>query len=337
MFDAKALLEQIAGTGQSSAASAAQGGGGLTDLLGQLTSAAQSPSGAPGGLGDLINNISGGAGGGGLDQILAQVKEQAANLGGASGAGIVDTLTNVLGQATQGVQQGATDLGQVTGATDAISSATGGQTPDQLLAQLKGLVANNQLGAGAVLGGLGALVLGTRTGRSMATGAVKLGALSLIGGLAYKAYQNHKAGKPLITGPDNAATAAPAGSGFEPEAITNDTAMLLIRAMIAAAAADGRIDDREYARIAESAGGPSASPEAKAFLENELRSPATAAALAKSVKSPETAVQVYSAARLAIEVDNASEAGFLAELASALKIDADLARQVDASARSTRA
>jgi uncharacterized membrane protein YebE (DUF533 family) len=142
----------------------------------------------------------------------------------------------------------------------------------------------------------------------------------------------------LITGPQNAATeAAPDGSGFEPDAISNDAAMHIIKAMIAAAAADGRIDDAEYARIVGAAGGAAASPEAKAFLERELRSPATAAELAREVSSAEEALQVYTAARVAIDADNASEKGFLAELASALGIDADLAGQVDATARSTAA
>ena len=346
MFDAKALLEQITGNVQrpSAAPSGSSGSGeGLNDLYSQIAAAVQSsgqggPGGA-GGLSDLMRNITGGAGGGGggLDQILAQVKEQAAKYGGASGADIVDTLTKAFGQATEGVKEGATRIGEATGTRDAVSNATGGRSADELIAQVKDLMAKNQLGAGAVLGGLGAILLGTGTGRSVATGAVKLGALALIGGLAYKAYQNHQAGKPLITGPQNVATEAPAGSGFEPAAISNEAATLIIRAMIAAAAADGRIDDREYARIIELAGGVAASPEAKAFLEAELRSPASAASLAASVTSAEEALQIYTAARVAVDGNNASETGFLAELASTLGIDADLARQVDATAKSTAA
>ena len=261
MFDAKALLEQLSGSPQRSATSAtgagAQGGGGLADLFGQIAAAVQSPSGqgagsGQGGLADIVRNISGGAGGANFDQIIAQVKEQAAKFGGPSGAELVDTLTKAFGQATEGVKEGAAKVGDATGARDAVTNATGGKSPEELLAQVKELMAKNQLGAGAVLGGLGAILLGTRTGRGVTTGAVKLGALALIGGLAYKAYQNHQAGKPLITGPQNAATEAPAGSGFEPAAISNDAAMHIIRAMIAAAAADGRIDDREYMRIVES-------------------------------------------------------------------------------------
>lgn len=341
MFDAKSLLEQIAGNPRQTATSQAGGSsGGLTDLLGQFASAVQapgnsaSPGGQVGGLSDLLRNISGG--GANADQILAQVKEQAAKLGGPSGAQWVDTLTKAFGQATEGVKEGATRIDQATGAREKITQAAGA-TPEEMLAQVKDLIARNQLGAGAVLGGLGAILLGTKSGRGVATSAAKIGALALIGGLAYKAYQNYQDGKPLITGPENAASPAPDGSGFEPAAISNDAAKLMIKAMIAAAAADGRIDDAEYARILDSAGGTALSGEAKSFLESELRNPATASALAATVTSQQEALQVYTAARLAIDADNASETGFLAELAAALGIDASLARQVDATTRSTAA
>jgi uncharacterized membrane protein YebE (DUF533 family) len=341
MFDAKSLLEQIAGNPRQTAASQTGGSsGGLADLLGQFASAVQAPgnSAAPGGQGgglsDLLRNISGG--GANADQILAQVKEQAAKVGGPSGAQWVDTLTKAFGQATEGVKEGATRIDQATGAREKITHAAGA-TPEEMLAQVKDLIAKNQLGAGAVLGGLGAILLGTKTGRGVATSAAKVGALALIGGLAYKAYQNYQDGKPLITGPENAAPPAPDGSGFEPAAISNDAAKMMIKAMIAAAAADGRIDDAEYARILDSAGGTGLSGEAKVFLESELRNPATASALAGSVTTPQEALQVYTAARLAIDADNASETGFLAELAAALGIDAALARQVDATTRSTAA
>ena len=43
--------------------------------------------------------------------------------------------------------------------------------------------------------------------------------------------------------------AAPQGSGFETAAVTNDAAITYIRGMIAAAAADGRIDAKEQQKI----------------------------------------------------------------------------------------
>ena len=49
---------------------------------------------------------------------------------------------------------------------------------------------DNPLAAGA----LAAVLLGTGAGRQVTGTAVKLGGLAAIGGLAYKAYQNYKAG-----------------------------------------------------------------------------------------------------------------------------------------------
>ena len=158
-----------------------------------------------GGLDDLLRSVLGGQGGG-LGDILGKLGQQA----GGSG-GIADILKQVLGQATSGVKEGAGRIDDATGASryarDAVGQATG-RSPEDVLAQLKELVASNQLGSGAALGGLGALVLGTGTGRSLAGSAIKLGGLALIGGLAYKAYQNYQQGQPLLTG----ATAAAAGS-----------------------------------------------------------------------------------------------------------------------------
>ena len=115
-------------------------------------------------------------------------------------------------------------------ARDAVGQATG-QSPEELIAQLKELIANNQLGAGAALGGLGALILGTGAGRSLAGSAVKLGGLALIGGLAYKAYQNYQQGLPPLTGGkpprSRGCWRRPTGSGFEPDAVTHESAMLL--------------------------------------------------------------------------------------------------------------
>ena len=50
---------------------------------------------------------------------------------------------------------------------------------------------DNPLAAGA----LAAILLGTGTGREVAGGALKLGGLAAVAGLAYKAYQNYQSGK----------------------------------------------------------------------------------------------------------------------------------------------
>jgi hypothetical protein len=70
-------------------------------------------------------------------------------------------------------------------------------------------------------------------------------------------------------------TAAPEGSGFEAGALSNDGASLLIRTMIAAAAADGRIDASERQRILGSLRQAGSSVEAQRFLMQEGQRPAS--------------------------------------------------------------
>lgn len=378
MFDAKSILEQLAGSaGRQTAGST--GGGGLGDILGQIAGqiGQGGKGGLPGGLDEIIRNITSGQGsgqpggtdagqGGGLADILGKIQEQMGGAGtggqaGTSGAGtgglgdilgkiqeqmggsgaqggqggggsLLDTLGQVLAQATEGAKEGAGRIGDATGAGKALQDALGGRSPEEILAQLRELAANNQLATGAVLGGLGGILLGTRTGRSMVSGAAKVGALALIGGLAYKAYQNYQSGKPVLDSASGVAQVAPAGSGFEPDAVSNDTALLIIRTMIAAAAADGRIDDQERSRISGMLGA-NASAEARAFVTKELSDPASPMDIAGSVTSPAEAAQIYAAARIAIDPDSIGERQFLSQLATALRIDPALAQHIDASAR----
>ena len=357
------LLGKMMQQGGGAPAGGGQGGGGLADILGKLGGAAQSgrqaaPSQSQaadggGGLGDLLKQLGMGGGapagggaaaphgqsgglGGGLEDMLRKLQGQVGGgqggaPGGGQGGGLMDILGQVLGQATAGVKEGAQRVDDATGASARMKQATG-QSPGDMLEQLKELVRQNQVGAAATAGGLGAVVLGTKTGRMMAGKAIKLGGLALIGGLAYKALQNYQSGKPLISGVTEVAQ-APAGSGFEPQAVTQQSALLYIRGMIAAAAADGRIDEKEQAKLMGSLQQVGVNAEAEAFLAQELNNPASAEDLAAQVKTQEEAVQLFTAARLAVDLDNQEEHDFLVALASALGIDGKLASHIDAAAR----
>jgi uncharacterized membrane protein YebE (DUF533 family) len=373
MFDVRSLLDQLLrGEPRSDDRRPASGSEDLGDLLAQLDprgehGAAAAPDGPSGGnveggaavtgpargrnlpgdvsleevLHRLAARVPPGAGlglssaaEGGLGDLLGTLQRQAAQGRG----GLLDALGGLLGQAAAGVREGTDRLDEATGASrytgEAIEKMTG-KTPAELLAELKALAADNRLGAGAALGGLGALVLGTQAGRSLAATAAKVGGLALIGGLAYKAYQNYQAGRPALAGPADQLplTAAPEGSGFEAGALSNDGASLLIRTMIAAAAADGRIDASERQRILGSLRRAGSSAEAQRFLMQEVQRPASPADLARAVSSPEQAVQVYTAARIAVDLDGEEEHAFLTALATQLGIDATLAAHIDAAAR----
>jgi uncharacterized membrane protein YebE (DUF533 family) len=347
------ILGKLGGGGQ---APAAQGGGqgsgmgGLGDLLGKLGGGGQGAQQTPGqaaggGLEDLLRKLGGGGGqapgaqaanadAGGMGDMLKKLQEQLGGQAGGQGGqggGLMDILGQVLGQAKSGVQEGARKVDDMTGASGRMREATG-QSPDEMMAKLKDLIAQHQMGAGAAIGGLGAAVLGTKTGRSMAASAAKLGGLALIGGLAYKALQNYQSGKPLISGISEIAT-APAGSGFEPQAVTNDSATLYIRAMIAAAAADGRIDAKEHEKIIGGMKQAGAGAEAEQFLAQELNNPASIEDLVAGVKTQEEAVQLFTAARIAVDLDNQQEHTFLVTLAQQLGLDGQLIGHIDAAAR----
>lgn len=354
------ILGKLGGGGQQGAQASQAGGqssgmGGLGDLLGKLgggQGAQQPPAqAAGGGLEDLLRQLgvgsggqtpaahqanvdAGGQGGGGMGDILKKLQEQLGGQAGGQGGqggGLMDILGQVLGQAKSGVQEGARKVDDMTGASGRMREATG-QSPDEMMAKLKDLIAQHQMGAGAALGGLGAAVLGTKTGRGMAASVAKIGGLALIGGLAYKALQNYQSGKPLISGVSEIAT-APAGSGFEPQAVTNESATLYIRAMIAAAAADGRIDPKEHEKIIGGMKQAGAGDEAEQFLAQELNNPASIQDLVAGVKTQEEAVQLFTAARIAIDLDNQQEHDFLVQLAQQLQLDGQLVGHIDAAAR----
>ena len=290
---------------------------------------------------DLLRQIlQGGRGGPTAQRIMGETG--GAGDGSRAAGGLGEALRQVLGQATSGAREGAARIDETTGLSDKAREAIGqatGQTPEELVAKLKQLIGNNQLAAGAALGGLGALILGTGAGRSLAGTAVKLGGLALIGGLAYKAYQNYQNGRPVLSGSQppkpQALMAAPEGSGFEADAMSDDAARRCIRAMIAAAAADGRIDADEQQRIVGGLRQAGITETAQQFLAAEIGSPATVTELASGIDSPEEAIEVYTAARVAVDPDTGEEHAFLSALATALGIDRELAAQVDAAARGT--
>ena len=216
------ILEQIAGAArakqqQQELPQAGDGGqmGGFGDILKKLApNAQQGGSGEPSfDLGEFLRKITGGGGtvpeagtrpAGGLGdlmgQILGKLNKGAPSKGDAGVGGLGQVLGQMLNQATAGVREGGSRFNEATGASEKldemIRQATGQSAPE-LVARIKDFIAQNQLAAGAAAGGLGTILLGTKTGRSLALDAAKLGGLALIGGLAYKAYQNQTQGKPV--------------------------------------------------------------------------------------------------------------------------------------------
>lgn len=100
--------------------------------------------------------------------------------------------------------------------------------------------------------------------------------------------------------------------------MSNSFALTLVQAMIAAAKADGHIDDAERARIMEKVKISGLDDEAEAFLEKELADPVDLNVLVSAAQTEEQKVELYTASRLAIDPDNRAERGYLDMLAGRL-------------------
>jgi uncharacterized membrane protein YebE (DUF533 family) len=104
---------------------------------------------------------------------------------------------------------------------------------------------------------------------------------------------------------------------FEPDC----DAVLLIRAMIAAANADGIIDADERSNILGKLQEVDLSKEEHAFVVHELLAPKPVQDLVVQVKTAEMAQQVYAASLMAIKVDSEVERDYLRTLSHELKLD----------------
>jgi uncharacterized membrane protein YebE (DUF533 family) len=218
-----------------------------------------------------------------------------------------------------------------------------------LLQKAKDLAVQHPGATQAALLGLAGLLFGRRKKSKLTGNLVRLGGLAVIGGLAYRAYQNRQgaSGEGASQGPfaiasggnggDAIAQAAlnlPETSRFHPVSQTEDDALLFLKTMVAAAACDGHIDQAERSRIVKGLNEAGIDPQASGWLEREMASPADVEELAANVNDPEKAAQVYAAARIAIDPDTIQEREFLHQLAEALDLDPATRNQIDETAGS---
>lgn len=243
---------------------------------------------------------------------------------GPQGAATAQSYIDQGGKAVEGLvgaetlAKGKAILGESLSSLEAKATEVVGEDK---MAQAKGLFENQGQGlaVGAIAGGLLGLLVGTDTGRKVGGTAATLGGLAALGGLAWKAWQSAQAGAPGTAGP--AALEPPAS----PEAQQKLAAATIV-AMIAAAKADGHVDDAERAAILAKVGPVEAA--AKAFLETELAAPLDLDRVASLATTPQEATHLYAASLLAIDPDQASEKAYLEALAAKLGLDAAVVAEV---------
>jgi len=159
---------------------------------------------------------------------------------------------------------------------------------------------------GAMIAGGLALMLGTRSGRSLTGTAIKLGSLGALGGLAYQAFKKWQTGDSAK--PVNELT------GDEGEARGRQ----IIKAMIAAAKADGHIDADEQRKIESEIITMQLPQEMLDFLKSEIHKPLDINDVVAGVDSPQAAAELYVASRIMVGNQNPAEKAYLDQLVKAL-------------------
>jgi uncharacterized membrane protein YebE (DUF533 family) len=179
------------------------------------------------------------------------------------------------------------------------------------------------LGKGAAAGGLLIALLGTGVGRKLTGTTLKLGSLAALGTVAYQAYQNWL-GKTEQPG-------TPVSQLSGPAAATRSLALL--KATIAAAKADGHLDDTERARIEAQLGKLSLDPESLAVFKAELDKPLDVKDVAAGADSPAAAAEIYLISLAVIDEKSEQERAYLQSLASELKLSPELVTALESSAK----
>lgn len=198
---------------------------------------------------------------------------------------------------------------------------------------------DNPLATGAIALAL----LGTGPGRAVTGSALKIGGLAAVAGLAYKAYQNYQQGnEPASQGEalNGEVLPPPENTSFHPSHAPqgeSEFALILIRAMVAAAHADGTVDEAERAKIADRIMLSGIDDEAGAFLRNELSNPVDIGDLVASAQTDAQKVELYTASRLAIDTDSRADRGYLDMLAGRLKLPDPLVDHIEATVAAANA
>ena len=216
-----------------------------------------------------------------------------------------DLLDNLLNSA-QGMAQQGKDK-----AEDAMGIPPQGSERDAVM---------SGMGKGALMAGAAALLLGTKSGRKLTGGAIKLGGIAALGGLAYKGYQNWQ---------QNNAQAADNNQSYQPietlpEQKADERSKVILKAVIAAAKADGHIDEQEQARIQSYIDNYADSEELRQFVQTELAKPLDPGEIGMACNTPELANEVYMASLLVVDQSNFMEKTYLNELARQLALDPEL-------------
>ena len=203
-------------------------------------------------------------------------------------------------------------------------------TGAQMRDRLDGMRGTHAFTGGALAGGVLGLLLGGGAGKLM-----RYGGAAALGAMALQAYQNYQRQQ---GGAADASASAPPPDAPPPNALPHHTPaadgspfeLVLVRAMIGAAKADGHIDTAEQGRLFTEVDRLGLEAESKAYVFDLLTQETDVDFLASAVATEQQAAELYLAARLAIDLDDPAERAYLDALAAALKLPLALRARLDA-------
>lgn len=180
---------------------------------------------------------------------------------------------------------------------------------------------NVMTGAAGLAAGM--LLSGGKLGKLVGNTA-KVGAVAAIGSLAWQAWQNYQQNQPGAPASTEDAFVPPPQASYQ----TEELGKSLVRAMIAAAKADGQIDAEEKERMFKRLETMPLTAEEKAFVFDELSSPLDIDAVVSRADTPEHAAEIYAASLVAMVPDTPAERAYLETLSTRLNLAPALVAEI---------
>lgn len=182
-------------------------------------------------------------------------------------------------------------------------------------------------GGGALAAGAMGLLLGNKKVRKVGGKVAIYGGLAALGVLAYKAYGNYNAQK------GSAPQTEPQTIDRLPAAQVEQHSQAILKALVAAAKADGHIDDRERQLIEGEFTKLDNDQELQHWLHAELNKPLDPTDVARAASTPEMAAEMYIASVMLVDEENFMEKSYLDELARQLKLEPGLKIELEKQVR----
>lgn len=183
------------------------------------------------------------------------------------------------------------------------------------------------LGTGALGGGLIGLLMGSKKAKKIGKKAIGIGGAAALGAIAFKVYSDWQSGQKAAQDGDDLTPASPASVSLSFD--ENQHSVLILKAMISAAKADGHVDSSEQEKIQQAIASIGADEEVNRLVAAELDKPLDPSEVAALAVTPELAAEIYLASYIVIDEQNFMEKAYLKELASQLGLADELVVQLE--------